>query len=1189
MAMTLILYAQPARLSANEELLNQQLTSTERAWLKSHPVIRVGIMPSWPPLNYVDRQGEPRGIGVDYINALNERLGGRLLITPRPFKESLALVRGKKIDALMDITPKKEREPFFNFTAPYITIPHVIVARKTGPYFDSERDLVKKVVALEQGFYNVRFFREKYPGVTVREYKSTSEALGAVSRGEADAYAGNRAVAIYLIEQELMVNLQVQGRLNKPPVDLSIGVRKDWPELAAILDKAFASITHEEKRLILQKRFGKVPAPNKPLILPEPVTFDQTDFILKTIAAVFLFVFMVLIIGWLFRRQDRDLSIRAILFMVLFIFVGLTIFMGTFVILLMELEKELAGIELRRYESIRLAYELKHSSDDLTRFARTFVITREPEYESYCRAILDIRNGVRPHPENYTPSYWEHVAGGLIEPDDNGELYSIEQKMIGLGFTEEEQKMLSMAKNESDGLTHLENIAMNAVKGLFKDAEGNFSIVKSPDFKMARQLLHGKSYNETKARSMKHIDDFFAHVEWRTGNQLNQVQKEMKLVIWVVVGVLFFIIFFAVAVFFLLQHRIVTPLYLLKDGAGNLEKGDYSHRINIISMDEVGDLARAFNTMADSIYERTMKLQNIFDTAVDAIIVISSKGIVHEFSAAAEKLFGYDAGDVIGKNVSILMPASDQGANDSAMMHYLKTSEKSKLGGRTEAVGMKKSGERFPISMSISEFMIGEQRFYTGILRDITERKAAEQQLQKLSSVVEQSPVSVMIMDKTGIIEYVNTAFTRITGYTFDETVGRNIRRLQSGDFSLEGKKALWASLLSGKAWFGDLASRSKNGRELWERAVFAPLSDETGEISHYVAVKEDITRQKLMEDARQSSLKLNQAADAASIDTLLELALEESIRLSGSCIGFFHFVNPDQQTIEFQVWSKAVKENCSIGEKKVHYPIDKAGVWVDCFHEKAPVIHNDYSVLDHRKGFPAGHLSVVRDLAVPVFEDNNIVAIVGVGNKPQPYIQNDIDIVSLLAENIWGIVRRKRAREIILKNEERMNLVLRGGNLGYWDTALETRTTVVNERWAEMLGYRLDEVRDPHTTWEKSLHPDDRGMVLQAGKEYLSGERSVYEIEYRAFNQKGNVRWFITRGEVVEQDKNGKPLRMVGTVLDITEQKETEQELRQNMDDLQRFSDIAIGREEKMIQLKQEINDLMHLMERPAKYKIVK
>lgn len=113
---------------------------------------------------------------------MNQRLGGAIVLESRPFKENHDLVKNQELDAMMDITPKKEREPFFQFTTPYLIIPHVFIGRNDSPYINSEQDLSGKSVALEKGFYNVKYFRKNHPKVMIKEYESTSEALGAVSR-----------------------------------------------------------------------------------------------------------------------------------------------------------------------------------------------------------------------------------------------------------------------------------------------------------------------------------------------------------------------------------------------------------------------------------------------------------------------------------------------------------------------------------------------------------------------------------------------------------------------------------------------------------------------------------------------------------------------------------------------------------------------------------------------------------------------------------------------------------------------------------------------------------------------------------------------------------------------------------------------------------------------------------------------
>jgi hypothetical protein len=165
-------------------------------------------------------------------------------------------------------------------------------------------------------------------------------------------------------------------------------------------------------------------------------------------------------------------------------------------------------------------------------------------------------------------------------------------------------------------------------------------------------------------------------------------------------------------------------------------------------------------------------------------------------------------------------------------------------------------------------------------------------------------------------------------------------------------------------------------------------------------------------EETLRSCIKLYAVMDSFSIDEILHFTLEEAARLTGSPIGYFHFVNPDQKTIRLQAWSKETLKYCTAAEKETHYPIEKAGVWVDCIHQKKPVIHNDYKILRHKKGLPDGHVAIERDLGVPVFNKDKIIAVLGVGNKPVPYTQRDTDKISLLAESAATIIQRKRAEE---------------------------------------------------------------------------------------------------------------------------------------------------------------------------------
>lgn len=151
-----------------------------------------------------------------------------------------------------------------------------------------------------------------------------------------------------------------------------------------------------------------------------------------------------------------------------------------------------------------------------------------------------------------------------------------------------------------------------------------------------------------------------------------------------------------------------------------------------------------------------------------------------------------------------------------------------------------------------------------GTIRDITARKLAEDRLRKLSRAVEQSPVSIIITDRDGRIEYVNPRFTEATGYQFAEVAGQNPRLLKSGETPPEAYREMWETIARGQEWRGEFHNRKKNGELFWEQASISPIVDEAGRVTHFLAVKEDITERKRLEAEVRQSQKMEAVGQLA-------------------------------------------------------------------------------------------------------------------------------------------------------------------------------------------------------------------------------------------------------------------------------------------------------------------------------------
>ncbi|MCC8987567.1 MAG: PAS domain-containing protein, partial [Candidatus Contendobacter sp.] len=179
--------------------------------------------------------------------------------------------------------------------------------------------------------------------------------------------------------------------------------------------------------------------------------------------------------------------------------------------------------------------------------------------------------------------------------------------------------------------------------------------------------------------------------------------------------------------------------------------------------------------------------------------------------------------------------------------------------------------------------------------------------------------------------------------------------------------------------------------------------------VAKRTAELETANRQLLVSDMRLKAMfEMSQQSDQMDERELLQRGIEEAVRLTGSEIGYLHFVNDDQETIQLYTWSADTLKHCTAVYES-HYPISMAGVWADTARRRGPVVHNDYQNLPDRRGYPAGHAHLVRHLGVPVVEGDQVRIMLGVGNKPTNYDQSDEHELQLIGDDLWRIVMRRR------------------------------------------------------------------------------------------------------------------------------------------------------------------------------------
>ena len=197
-----------------------------------------------------------------------------------------------------------------------------------------------------------------------------------------------------------------------------------------------------------------------------------------------------------------------------------------------------------------------------------------------------------------------------------------------------------------------------------------------------------------------------------------------------------------------------------------------------------------------------------------------------------------------------------------------------------------------------------------------------------------------------------------------------------------------------------------------------------------------------------------------ATLEQILRATLDEAELLTGSCIGFYHFMDADQENLTLQAWStRTGRDFCKAEGHGLHYPVKQAGVWVDAVRQGVPVIHNDYASLPHRKGLPEGHAHVLRELVVPVLRGGRIVAVLGVGNKQDPYGSRDVETVQQFADLAWEVAEKKRTEEALFASQTQHLSMLRTAMDAVWLLDGQGRILEVNDAACLMLGYSREEL----------------------------------------------------------------------------------------------------------------------------------
>ncbi|MFO1371198.1 MAG: EAL domain-containing protein [Candidatus Competibacteraceae bacterium] len=253
--------------------------------------------------------------------------------------------------------------------------------------------------------------------------------------------------------------------------------------------------------------------------------------------------------------------------------------------------------------------------------------------------------------------------------------------------------------------------------------------------------------------------------------------------------------------------------------------------------------------------ETAVKYHTLFEATSDGILLLRD-GVFVDCNSRVLEMFGCTRAQLLGKALGDFSPTVQPDSQPSAQIIQARIATALASGEPQsfEWQHQRSDGGLFTAEITLNGLKLDNESYLQVIVRDISERKKTEQMLRQYSRALEQSANTVVITNTHGIIEYVNPKFVETTGYSYEEAIGANPRILKSGDVAPEEYEQLWQTIARGGEWHGQLCNRRKDGTLYWESASVAPIRDEQGIITHFVAIMEDITQRKVAEQALYES-----------------------------------------------------------------------------------------------------------------------------------------------------------------------------------------------------------------------------------------------------------------------------------------------------------------------------------------------
>jgi PAS domain S-box-containing protein len=403
-------------------------------------------------------------------------------------------------------------------------------------------------------------------------------------------------------------------------------------------------------------------------------------------------------------------------------------------------------------------------------------------------------------------------------------------------------------------------------------------------------------------------------------------------------------------------------------------------------------------------------------------------------------------------------------------------------------------------------------------------RSEAEDQLRLQAAALQSAANGIVITGRDGMIQWVNPAFERLTGFSAAEAIGQDLRLLNSGQHDQEFFKEMWEVILAGNVWQGEVTNKRKDGTLFTEEMTITPVRDAQGEITHFIAIEQDVTPRK--------------QAEAALQDRNAELEAERA-RWQGVVEG-----------IADEVWTCDVQGRMSL----VNLPAITAMGLEEFKDQGVDDVLQEVEILNP-DGLPrpAQDAPLLRSLRGEILRGEEIMVHRRSWKRrwrqfSSAPTRDATGAITGAVAIVRDITEERRIAEALRQSEEQLRVAAMAAEIGVWSWTPGTNRVAVSANWRRLFGIEPG-ASVTFETWRDSLHVEDRERAVRE-LNAASEEHRDFISEYRVVRPDGTMRWIVDRGRA-SYDDQGRPIGMAGINVDITKRKMAEEALRQARDEL--------------------------------------